>query len=167
MFLKAILVVFALLVSPKIFALEVGDKAPCGVLKHFYTDGSEHQDDVCAPLKVGQLTMIEFSASTCGYCVRNLPKLAQISKDLSEKASTRLVLIDRDEERAKEFMKAYAENIVFPVGIDNTRVVYRAFENEGTPTLFIVNSDRTILFKHIGEMEEEDMNAVRKLVKGE
>lgn len=167
MILKSILVFSALLISQNLFALEVGDKAPCGVLKHVYTDGSEHQDDVCAPLKAGQLVMIEFSASTCGYCVRNLPKLATISRELSDKTTTRLVLIDRDETRAREFMKAYAENIIFPVGLDTTRAVYKAFGNIGTPTMFIVNSDHTIVFKHIGEMEEEDMNNVRKFVRGE
>jgi peroxiredoxin len=146
------------------FALEVGDKVPVIDLKDVQTDGSVIEQNISTPNAAGQYVILDFFQTTCGYCIDNLPTLALLTKELAEVATLRQIGLDRNEQKVHEYIKRYKEHIVFPVSLDSQRVATRAFGIQGTPSMFIVGPDGTIVYTHLGSLGDEDVAAIRKVV---
>jgi len=111
----------------------------------------------------GQVVMVEFWATTCVICVREMPELAALSRELApEGLATIAVAMPYDR---PDHVIAYAKRnrLPFAVALDPTGKVLEAFGPiPGTPTRFIVARDGTIAATLVGAGAERLRARVEK-----
>lgn len=152
-----------LLTGAAAFALEVGENAPCVVLDQTQ-NGVDSSHCIRDPQVEGRPVLIEFFSITCSDCIKNLPNLKALAKSLEGKATVRLVSIDRNEEKVRQFIKA--NRIEQEVAFDTDRNARLAYKVNVTPTLFILNQENVISEKHVGILTEMDQQKIIKTVEG-
>src|SRR5687768_17597545 len=77
-------------------AVQVGEQAPCVELNNIARDGTESEHCIRDPKREGQFKILEFFSTTCTDCAKNLPIISNLARELENKATTRLVSIDRN-----------------------------------------------------------------------
>jgi peroxiredoxin len=160
----AALALGAMALAPELqAALPVGDEAPCVELSDHFVDGSVSHECLRSR-EEGKFLLLEFFSVTCSSCLENLPVLTQMSQDLREQSSTRLVSIDRDTELVDAFLAQRRGTLPFPVAFDNTRAAKRAYEVVVTPTIFVVDPQNKIVYEHAGSLDPKDVQQITELV---
>lgn len=160
--LMALAVVLGL--SATVSAAEVGDTVPCVTLNNVYPDGSEKVECIHGE---GGISVVEFFQVNCGPCRRNLPTFSALATDLAGQASFRMVGIDRKESMTRDYMSQRAEFFHFPVALDTNRKATKAFKIPGTPTLFIINAQDEVIYKHVGGLRPQDVADITALLGGQ
>jgi thiol-disulfide isomerase/thioredoxin len=122
-----------------LLALEVGDKIP-----------QEIQDNL--KLKNDQLYVIDFFASWCKSCKKELPLISKVYEENITKIIG--INVDKKEEKGKAFVKAL--NLPFPIVYDSNKKLIEAFEPIGFPTLYYVK-DGVILKSIVGAVDALDI----------
>lgn len=156
----------ALLSAPHAFALNVGDDAPCVVLEQQLVSGEQVEGCIRDQLKpeTQEFTLLDFSSIYCSTCEANLPTLSQLALDIDATTTTRKVTIDRSKEAVKEYLEEKGELITFPVAFDTDRDAKAAYHVVSTPTLFILNKENKVIYKHRGLLKDEDVREIKELV---
>ncbi len=158
-------VLAATLWGPSAFALNVGDTAPAIQLSTLATDGTLSDVNLLSrDLGEQRFTMLEFFSITCGPCVRNLPTYNSLGNEIVPTTKTRLVAIDRDVGAVTEFVNVNRAHVQMPVSFDNNRDALRAYGVRATPTLFILDANQQIIYKHVGTLSAADVSEIRSLV---
>lgn len=154
------------LFSSNAFALEVGDTAPCLTLRQIQTDGSVTEGCIRDRSEGQRFTILEFFATWCGPCRRNVPNVGRIASETADIAQTRKVAIERDEEKIRGFIAQYADHIHYPVALeDDQRSAVRTYELGGVPTMMILDENNVIVYKHLGTLRESDIQEILNIVK--
>lgn len=135
-------------------ALEVGDQAPCVVLDHTQ-QGVESTHCIRDPQVEGRPVFIEFFSITCSDCIKNIPRIRELAQALEGRATVRLVSVDRDENKVRQFIQA--NNIELEVAFDSQRDARRAYGVSVTPTLFLLNQENQVVDKHTGVLSAQDV----------
>ena len=121
-------------------------------------DGSK---STTADLK-GKVTLVNFWATTCVSCVKEMPQLAATyDKFKSRGFETVAVAMSYD---PPSYVVSFAQSrqLPFMLAIDNTGEVARAWGDiKITPTTFIVNKNGQIVKRYIGE---PDFDALHQLL---
>lgn len=111
-------------------------------------DGSRHNS---AALR-GQVLMLNFWATSCAVCVKEMPQLAATHRQFAAQGlQTLAVAMQYD---APALVADFTEKRQLPFGvvIDNTGAVARAFGDvKATPTTLLVNRAGRIVWRHEGE----------------
>ena len=108
----------------------------------------------------GRAVVLNFWATWCPPCRREMPLLDTVQKKYGDRGLT-IVGVDLDEPAA--MVSAYAESIgvTYPIwvdvpvsrpGFDRTREVYNRFGGVGLPTTFFIDPNGVIRDSHIGEL---------------
>lgn len=108
--------------------------------------------------------LLEFATTWCPDCLKNLPILSQVSKDILAVATTRMVLIDRDEQVSLDYIKEYRSEIVFDVGLDKDRLAWPTYSTGYIPTSYLVNPEGKVIWKKVGAYTDEDKTEIKRLV---
>ena len=98
---------------------------------------------------LGAVTYVDFWASWCGPCRLSLPALNQLSKTF-DATDFRVVAISVDyvNEDALDFLARYP--VDYPVAIDNTGDLGRAFAVAGMPSGYLIDREGQIREIHVG-----------------
>jgi len=136
---------------PDGFLVELGDDAPDFTAQ--LTDGSSFQ----LSENRGQIVMLQFTASWCGVCRREMP---YIEKDIWEKLKGEkfvLIGVDRDEplDVALKFHKQM--NITYPLALDpdaNIFGLYADIQAGVTRNVIIDEQGKIIYLSRLFKMEE-------------
>ncbi|HIP52306.1 MAG TPA: TlpA family protein disulfide reductase [Campylobacterales bacterium] len=122
-----------------IFALNIGDTIP-----------QEIQNKL--ELKNNQLYAIDFFASWCKSCKKELPLISKIYDENITKVIG--INVDKNEEDGKTFVKAL--NLPFPIVYDSDKKLIEIFDPIGFPTLYYVKNG-VILKSIVGAVDALDM----------
>lgn len=113
----------------------------------------------------GHKVVLIFWATWCGYCLRELPDLQQTYKNYKDKIY--LLLIDIMEEQAKVLAYVNKHNLKLPILLDISGKVSEAYQVNGTPSHFFINSNGKIFSAKPGFMtNEEFIQFLDNLIKG-
>ena len=160
LFLPFILVVM----SFQIFAIEIGDKIPaCLKVKARSVDGVDSMECI-EDYKGKEFLLIEFMSIYCGSCVRALPDVNKIGNVWIDRVSTRFVSIDREVKEVDQFWYEYRKEIDHPYLFDNKRLSKKPYKFKYTPTTILVNSKRIVVYKHVGEFDDQSLLALEALL---
>jgi len=111
-------------------------------------DGTRHNS---AALR-GQVLMVNFWATSCAVCVKEMPQLAATHRQYARAGlKTLAVAMQYD---APALVADFTEKRQLPFGvvIDNTGAVARAFGDvKATPTTLLVNRAGRIVWRHEGQ----------------
>lgn len=95
--------------------------------------------------------VVAFWASWCGPCRMEMPTLIQFYKNNHSDASDFEILavsIDEDPKEAANF--ASAMKLKFPVLLDSTQKMAKAYGVEGIPTMFVIDKAGKVIHGHEG-----------------
>lgn len=108
----------------------------------------------------GELTVLNFWASWCGPCREELPALDSLRREL---AADGVALIgmndDRDTVAARRFLEAVAPE--FPTAYGRGEL-QGAFGYIGLPWTILVDREGRIVGRWIGELDRDDLKAIRR-----
>jgi len=106
----------------------------------------------------GQPVIINFWASTCGYCLEEMPHLANLYRELSPKGF-KLIGIAMPYDMPSQVVQISKQlDIPYAVAIDPDDTVARAFGNvRFTPTSFLIDANGMIIDKTTGRMDLDDL----------
>lgn len=112
----------------------------------------------------GKYVLLNFWATWCEPCIREMPILTSLQKKYPEKLQIIGVLVEKNKD-AKEleyFMMKYKMNFPVTVGNENYRMA-KAFDDvKMFPESFVYGPDGKFLKKFVGEVETEDIDALIK-----
>lgn len=97
----------------------------------------------------GQVVLVNFWASWCGPCRKELPKLEMLHQKYSELGVTILgINIDEDPKLSKKILNDITVN--FPVLFDPENQISELYKVESMPSTFIIDKKGYYRFKHNG-----------------
>jgi len=135
-----------------------GDKVPS--FRTRTTDGNEFAIDALR----GKVVLVNFFATWCVPCVRELPHIEEIYKAHRDNDSFSLLVIGREETDATVTEFKTTQQFSFPIAADGDRSVYGLFAKELIPRTYLIAKDGTICFTSTG-YSDEDMIALKSAVK--
>ncbi len=101
----------------------------------------------------GKPVLINFLASWCIPCRKEIPALNQVYREYGPKNVTFMgIAIDDTEENAKGFVEKF--ELGFPSGIDKTGEIKEAYGLYGVPTTLFIDSKGIINYLHPGGVTE-------------
>lgn len=107
----------------------------------------------------GKVVLINFWATWCGYCRKEVPHLVKLYDEYKDKGFELVgVSLDRgSEEKARNLVHAFAEKqgISYPLFLDSGQQIVREFEGVlGLPTTFLMDQEGKLYKKYTGFQRE-------------
>ena len=144
------------------YIVKIGDQTPM-----FTADIATGGQVTPADLE-GKVTMLQFTASWCGVCRKEMP---QIEKDIWQKYKDRkdfmLLGIDIDEERDKVIRFGQDVNVTYPLVLDPGSKIFHLFAKKGAGVTrnVIIDRDGKIVFM-TRLFKEEEFEAMKDVIAG-
>ena len=142
-------------------ALRTGAPAPAFQLK-----SSAGKSVSLAALK-GQIVLVNFWASWCGPCRKEMPVLEQLNRQYHGKGVTLVgVNVEPNSNDAAEWLKATP--VSFPILFDVDSKVSKLYQVEGMPNTVIVDRKGNVRYIHRGYQsgaENEYLDQIRTLIR--
>lgn len=100
----------------------------------------------------GQVTLVNFWATSCATCVKEMPALADLHRKFQGKGFDTLAVAMQYDPPAYVANFAESRQLPFGVAIDNTGAISRAFGPvRMTPTSFLIDKQGRIVKQWLGE----------------
>ncbi len=100
----------------------------------------------------GQVVLVNFWATTCAICVREMPRLVAAHRQFSPRGLQTLAVAMRNDPPALVADYAQSRGLPFGVAIDNTGAIATAFGGvRGTPTTLLLDRSGRIVWRQEGE----------------
>ena len=117
-----------------------------------------------ADLRANGPVVIDFWATWCKPCLREMPHLDELQKQYG-KSGLSVVAISIDDTRSVAKVKSYVEthDYGFKVLLDSNQRVLRQLQGTGVPYLVVVSADGQRIYSHSG-YREGDEQALAKVV---
>lgn len=145
-YLRAALVVAATTISLVLAACTSSEPAPPSTF--VLLDGSQTKTSDL----MGKVTLVNFWATTCVSCVKEMPELAATYQKFKDRGFETVAVAMSYDPPSYVVNFAQSRQLPFKVAIDNTGEVARAWgEVKLTPTTFLVNKKGEIVKRYIGE----------------
>jgi thiol-disulfide isomerase/thioredoxin len=114
-------------------------------------------------LLAGKVGLVNFWATWCAPCMRELPALAEFYEEVSGQGFEILAVnVDRQENKARAYLSR--EPVPFPVLLDPKSSVMGQFDVLAMPTSVLVDREGRILEHHTG-FDEEWFEELKKKVR--
>lgn len=138
--------------------IEIGKEAPNFTLKNL--DG----EDVSLSDYRGKIVLINFWATWCGWCDKEMPDLQKLHEDNDD-----LVVLAVDSMEDKEVVRKYIEkgNYDFEVVLDQDGKISQTYLVSGLPTSYFVDKDGILLLGVPGMLTYEQMDLVLEKIREE
>ena len=109
----------------------------------------------------GKVVMVNFWATYCGPCIKEIPSMARLKQKLGEK-SFEILAIDMAEEQADvtAFMQRHKITVNFPILLDVEGSVIEQWMVSAVPTTFLVDPQGTIRYALYGGLEWDNDEVV-------
>lgn len=102
--------------------------------------------------KPGEVVVVNFWASWCAPCRRELPRLAKLNRELAGRGARVVAIsIDRDAENARRFCKS--QGVSLPVAHDGPEGLARQLDLKSVPLTLVLDGDGRIAYSTTGSDE--------------
>ena len=108
----------------------------------------------------GKVVVLNFWATWCPYCVKEMPDLNLAGEEFAKTGSAVILAVDVDEtpEVVKTFLKE--NDMTLPVLMDQGGAVANKYLVEGLPTTVIIDRDQNIYKKIVGATDKETLTGI-------
>lgn len=109
----------------------------------------------------GQALMVNFWATYCGPCIKEIPSMARLKEKFSDQPFE-ILAIDMAEEKAdvEAFIKRHNIKVNFPILLDNEGTVIEQWMVSAVPTTFIIDPKGKIQYALYGGLEWDNDEVV-------
>lgn len=108
----------------------------------------------------GSVVMINFWATTCVICLREMPRLVATHRQFSPRGLVTLAVAMRYDPPARVAEYAQTKSLPLGVAIDNTGAIEQAFGGvRGTPTSLLLDRAGRVVWRHEGEPDFDALHA--------
>lgn len=133
-------------------------RPPAPAFGYTLLDGARGRSDALH----GKVLLVNFWATTCATCVREMPALADLHRKYEARGLATLAVSMRLDPPAAVADFAEQRQLPFGVVIDNTGAIARAFPDlQATPTTYVIDKRGAIARRYVGE---PDFSALQALV---
>jgi thiol-disulfide isomerase/thioredoxin len=107
----------------------------------------------------GKVVLVQFGTYTCIYWRRTLPYIRAWAERYAGQGLVVLVVhtpefeFERDLDNVRRAVKEIGLDL--PIAVDSDRAIWRAFENEYWPALYVVDAQGHVRYHHFGEGDYE------------
>lgn len=138
--------------------VKIGQQVP----SFSYTD--ENNDSQSIENLKGKVVMINFFATWCGPCLKELPHVqTEIFDKYKDDSNFKLLIFGREhsQDEVEKFknLKGYS----FPIYGDPERKIYSKFASNFIPRNFIVDENGKIIYSSIG-FNDQDFSELKKII---
>ncbi len=99
----------------------------------------------------GQVVLVNFWATSCGICVREMPALAALHQSLAAQGLRTLAVSVQSDPPALVSAFAQQRRLPFGVAIDHTGAIARAFGGvRATPSFFVIDKQARLAEQWVG-----------------
>lgn len=118
--------------------------------------------------KVGKPVVVNFWATWCGYCVMEFPSFEKCAEEYGDKVEFMMVdLTDGRRDTVESATGFIEENgYTFPIYFDTQFSAVEAYGVNGIPMTVFVKSDGSVLYEHVGAMDEETLRGYIDILTG-
>ena len=110
----------------------------------------------------GKVLIVNFWATWCSPCVKEMPSLQRAWQQLSQEAVEVLAInVGEDRNTIVNFIKTHP--IGFPVLLDSSMSLTTTWSVKGLPTTYILDPQGQITFQVIGDLEWDDPAILQKV----
>lgn len=99
--------------------------------------------------------VINFWATWCAPCVREMPELRRVSEQLAGSVNFLGIDVMDSPANAEPFIKRL--KIDYTLASDPDGAYWRATNSFGMPTTLLVRTDGTVVYRHTGELDAEQL----------
>ncbi len=133
-----------------------GDAPPPLVLKGL--DGKQHSLTDYR----GKVVVLNFWATWCGPCVKEMPAFEKLAKRLSgERFALLTVNFGEKASRVEPFLKKIGVDV--PVLLDPDMGTSKAWVKSGLPTTYVIDAEQHIRYQVLGTLEWDSPKVVAKI----
>jgi thiol-disulfide isomerase/thioredoxin len=106
----------------------------------------------------GKIVLIDFWATWCSPCRRELPEIERLRTDLRGRGDVVILAVNADVKDTPEKARAYFREMGFglPVIYDRGSSAYKAFGSPGLPAVFVIDRAGRLRLRHVGYLGAED-----------
>ncbi len=108
----------------------------------------------------GETVVVDFFASWCVSCKKELPLIEKLSKELK---NIQFIGVDVDEEKEEGLAFQKKLGLSFHIYNDNSQKIIKNFDPEGVPAIYILKNG-IVKKTHIGAIDNVDMILKKDLV---
>ena len=102
--------------------------------------------------------ILYFFSTACRYCLASVPQLQQIA---AARGSAELVGVGLPPyDQLADYAGKHA--LAFPIAVDDQGEVSKRYRATLTPMLMVLAADGSIVYKHVGQLDTETVQAVAK-----
>jgi peroxiredoxin len=113
----------------------------------------------------GKVVVVEFMQTTCEYCKEQEPRMRELRSRFSSQVV--MVMISLNPGDTEEILRQYRDqNLVGWMAIRDTSGVSKAYNVQGTPTIFIIDRNGYISYQHVGFTDADSAPALISEVSG-
>jgi peroxiredoxin len=109
----------------------------------------------------GQVVLLNFWATWCGPCVRELPSIERLHREFKGRGLVALGLNAEEPAVAREFIKR--GGYTFATLVDEQRAMTRAYRVSAIPQTLIIDKDGKVAAHFIGLRSENDLRAALQI----
>ncbi|MCX6135868.1 MAG: TlpA disulfide reductase family protein [Ignavibacteriales bacterium] len=103
----------------------------------------------------GKVVLLDFWASWCPPCQAELPLIEKLHKEFKNKGLVVLGVNDEGTKVAQDFNKAH--NFTFPTVEDVQHEIFKLYNVEAFPTVFVIDGEGEISTNYVGMQSEEEL----------
>lgn len=146
-----------------VFAQKTGQKAPDFSAKTLNGETIELKNFT------GSAVILDFWASWCGPCLKEMPFLIEMQKKYADKDLKIIAInIDNNKKNVKKFIRKLGKEVPFPIIFDKDKTLPKLYQPEAMPTTIFIGRDGIIRYRHKGFREKdipEFIDEIEKLIK--
>lgn len=110
----------------------------------------------------GQMIILNFWATWCGYCVEEMPLLDELDK--RDDVTVLAVSVGEDEKTVRDYIEK--NGYAFDVFLDEEGKLASRFDVRGFPTSIFIGKDFEYFYSYPGMVEKETIDAIFEAIDG-
>jgi thiol-disulfide isomerase/thioredoxin len=136
--------------------LSIGDAAPLRLGKDAQT-----AEEILLPDSVGKITVVQFWATWCDYCLKTLPAMEYMQEKLGLERLQVISVAVKDEAKTVRKITAEMKELSMRSSIDRTGKIAESFGDDYMPNIWIIGRDGRVVAQTQIKNDEDLMKAVK------
>jgi len=158
---KVVFTVISLFISINVQALTIGQDAPDFTLKNMQGKNLNLTE------QRGNIVLINFWASWCGPCRKEMPILQKL-QDKYQELGVEVwgINVEQENQAGKNFLADL--NLSFPIFFDQTNKLSKTYQIKAMPTTVIIDRDGVVRYVYLGYQdgyEKKYAKAIKTLIR--